>query len=393
MKIALLAAILLAPAARAEFKVPGYELVYSYPVETTLEEPDLRQAKDVWPEMFDAARNTIDVNEFYVTPSTGEPLEASLAALERAGRRGVKIRVLLEKNFEKQSADGIARLKAIPGLELRLLEWTRVQGSGIIHAKYFVVDSTRAFVGSQNLDWRSLKHIHELGLAIDDGPAVAQIAEIFEHDWLIAGSADAPIADSLARPLVDHSGRSYVVASPWRFNPLDVGDSETELVDLIGRARAELLIQNMEYSPLSFGEPKRFYPPIDNALRDAAVRGVKVSLLIADWAMRGAAIPHIQSLAQIPGISVRVITIPPASTGPIPYARVAHSKYMVVDGKTLWLGTSNWTGGYLDDSRNLELVIKDEALAARVAKLQRHLWDSAYSAELPTPKAYSQPAR
>ena len=66
MKIALLAAILLAPAARAEFKVPGYELVYSYPVETTLEEPDLRQAKDVWPEMFDAARNTIDVNEFYV---------------------------------------------------------------------------------------------------------------------------------------------------------------------------------------------------------------------------------------------------------------------------------------------------------------------------------------
>lgn len=384
---------MLATSPRAEFKVPGYELVYSYPVETTLDEPDLRQAKDVWPEMFDAAQSTIDVNEFYVTPSTGEPLEASLAALERAGRRGVKIRVLLEKKFEGQSKDGIARLQAIPGLELRSLEWARVQGAGIIHAKYFVVDSTRAFVGSQNFDWRSLKHIHEMGLAIDDGPAVAQIREIFEHDWALAGSADAPLADSLAPPLVDRSSRSYVVASPWRFNPLDVGDSQAELVALIGSARTELLIQNMEYAPLSFGEPKRFYATIDNALRDAAVRGVKVRLLVADWSLRGAATAHLQSLALVPGVEVRVITIPPASTGPIPYARVAHSKYMVVDGKTLWLGTSNWTGGYLDDSRNLELVVKDEALAARAAKVQRHLWDSAYSTELPAPKAYSQPAR
>src|SRR4051812_20721576 len=95
--------------AAAAFKVPGYELVYSYPEETTLEEPDLRRAQDVWPEMFDAARRTIDLNQFYVTPSTGQPLEASLRALERAGRRGVRVRVILEKKFEKNSLDGIAR--------------------------------------------------------------------------------------------------------------------------------------------------------------------------------------------------------------------------------------------------------------------------------------------
>jgi len=389
----MIAVLLAATPARAAFRVPGYELVYSYPVETTLNEPDLRLAQDVWPEMFDAAKTEIDLEEFYVTPSTGEPLEASLQALERAAKRGVKIRVLLEEKFEKQSADGIARLRTIPGLELRLLEWSKVQGAGIIHAKFFVVDSTRAYVGSQNFDWRSLKHIHEMGLAIDDASAVAGAAAIFAHDWALADSSQAPTPDNFDPPLFDRGARSYLVASPWRFNPSGVGDSQSELVQLIGEARTELLIQNMEYAPLSFGEPKRYYAVIDNALRDAAVRGVKVKLLVADWAMRGAAIPFIQSLALIPGIEIRVITIPPASTGPIAYARVCHSKYMVVDGKKLWLGTSNWTGGYLDDSRNLELVVKDEALAARAAAVQKHLWDSAYSAPLPAPKAYSQPAR
>ena len=69
--------------AQAAFRVPGYELVYSYPVETTLAEPDLRLAQDVWPEMIDRARRTLDINEFYVTPSTGEPLEPTLAAMDR----------------------------------------------------------------------------------------------------------------------------------------------------------------------------------------------------------------------------------------------------------------------------------------------------------------------
>lgn len=391
--LALLAALLAAvPAARAEFRVPGYELVYSYPAETTLAEPDLRQAQDVWPQMFDAAKTTIDLNEFYVTPSTGGALEPSLAALERAGARGVKIRVLLEGKFARQSADGIARLKAIPGLELRLLTWSKVQGAGILHAKYFVVDSTRAFVGSQNFDWRSLAHIHELGLAVDDPAVVAKTAELFAHDWALADAKGASTPDNIDRPLFDRTPRAYLVASPWRFNPPDIGDSESELARLIGDARERLDIQVMEYAPLSFGEPKRFYPPIDNALRAAAVRGVKVRLLVSDWSLRGQALAHLQSLALLPNVEIRVITIPPAASGPIPYARVCHSKYMVVDGRILWLGTSNWTGGYLDDARNVEVVVKDAALAARAAAVQKHLWDSVYSAPLPTPKAYSQPA-
>ncbi len=390
-----LAGLSVATVRAAGFLVPGYELVYSYPVETTLAEPDLRRAVDVWPEMFSRAKKTIDIEEFYITPSTapGEALEASLQALERAAKRGVKIRVMLEKKFEKNSLDGIARLRSIPGLELRIIDWSGINGDGIVHAKFFTVDGARAYVGSQNFDWRSLKHIHELGLAIDDGPVVAGVQSIFDHDWGVAATTGPAPSVQTARPAADRARRAYLVASPWRLNPPGVGDSESELVRLLDEATGQAQIQLLDYSPLTRGKPRRFYAVLDNAIRDAAVRGGRVQLLVSHWNTDEPAIRHLQSLAVLPNIEVRIASIPESKDGPIPFARVLHSKYLVVDGKTLWLGTSNWGGGYLNASRNLELVIQDESLAARVAKIHTHLWTSPYAAPVDILKTYPKPKR
>jgi len=392
MKYLAALSLFLTASARAEFAVPGFELVYSYPVETSLEEPDLRLAQDAWPAMFDSATKTIDIEQFYVTPSTGEPLEQSLLALERAAKRGVKIRVILEKKFEKNSLDGIARLKAIPDLDLRILDWSKVNGDGIIHAKFFVVDSTQAFVGSHNFDWRALKHIHELGLRITDPDVVTSVQKVFNHDWALTDAAAAP-QEEQREPWFERAGRAYLVASPWRRNPDGVGDSEAELVRLIGEASSDLAIQLLDYNPTTYARPKRFYSPIDNALRDAAVRGVKIRLLVSHWNTDEHSVAHIKSLSLVPGIEVRVITIPEAKQGPIPFARTAHSKYMVADGKATWIGTSNWAGGYLDSSRNLEIVVKDAPLAARTAAMHARLWGSPYSEPLQVQKIYPKPRK
>lgn len=392
MKAALLL-LLLVPAARA-FEVPGYELVYSYPVETALEEKGVRLAQDVWPAMFDAAKASIDVEQFYVTPSTGEPLEASLQALERAARRGVKVRVILEKKFEKNSADGIARLKSIPGLDMRILEWSAFNGDGIVHAKFLSIDGGReAYVGSQNFDWRSLKHIHEMGLRVTDAAVAANVAKVFEHDWKAAGGEKDPQKlGETKTPDFDRSGRSYLVASPWARNPAGIGGSEAELVRLLGEAKDNVLIQLLDYDPTTYGH-KRWYPVIDDALRDAAVRGVKVKLLVSHWNTGAPEVDYLKSLSLMPNVEIRIVTIPEASTGPIPFARTAHSKYMVADGKTSWVGTSNWAGGYLDQSRNLEVVVKDDALALRLTQVFAHVWGSAYTAPLEVLKAYPKPRR
>ncbi|MBS0975588.1 phospholipase D-like domain-containing protein, partial [Serratia rubidaea] len=170
-------------AANARFEVPGYELVYSAPLETQLQNDDLRDSAEVWRQMFAQARQRIDIAQFYVMNRPGSRLDAVLAELRRAGERGVQIRLLLErKGLRNSAADTLEQLAAIPQLELRVLDYQPLSG-GIMHAKYLLVDDEQAFVGSQNFDWRALEHIHEVGLRVSDAGVVRQIQAVFEQDW------------------------------------------------------------------------------------------------------------------------------------------------------------------------------------------------------------------
>lgn len=392
----------LSPAASAQFTVPGFELVYSYPAETSLENSDIRSPEQVWCEMFNDAKKRIDLTQMYIsTDPSGDALNSAIACLEAAGKRGVKIRFVVEKGMEGASnAEGIARIKAIPNLELQAIEWKKINGDGIIHAKYIIVDGHTAFMGSQNFDWRALKHIHETGVKIEDESIVAQMQKIFDFDWRAwkAVNRGKPWKDIFplqaaqsVRPVAAVDRRAYLVASPWKWNPHGIGDSESELVRLMGTAKERIQVVVMDYAPVDFH--RVFYPVIDDAIRAAAQRGVKVQLAIANWSTEPGKIEYIKSLSLLPNIEIRVVTLPEAKGGFIPFARVVHSKFMVVDGKTTWLGTSNWTGGYLDQSRNLELVVKDDAFAGRLAKMQEQLFTSAYAVAVDVNKNYPRPRK
>jgi phosphatidylserine/phosphatidylglycerophosphate/cardiolipin synthase-like enzyme len=377
--------------AQARDASPGFELVYTAPTETTLGRQGLRSPVEVWPELFDQASATIDIAEFYITHKPGEPLGPVLERLRRAGARGVKIRVLLDGWMARQSAAGMAALREIPNLTLRVIDWGKVNGSGILHAKYMVIDRSVGYVGSHNFDWRSLKHIQELGLRISEPAIVTPMQAIFERDWqaqaeVAAGRAPARRADRQVPGEADMGRRAYLVASPFAYNPDGVFDSERELVRLIEGAREEVRAQVMDYAPLSFRGG--YYPIIDNALRAAAARRVKIKLIVSNWNADPPGIDHLKSLAVLPAVAVRMVTIPQAKEGFIPYARVIHAKYMIVDGKLLWLGKSNWTGGYLDNSRNLEVVLRDEGLAAEATAIHEQVWGSPYAEALDIARRY-----
>lgn len=367
--------------AQAEVSIPGFELVRTSPVETTLGTPDVRDAVAVWCQMIDQARETIDFEQYYVAGKTGEPLDNVLASLEAAGRRGVKIRFLMEeKGLANSDEATLARIKAIPNLTFRLLDFGKVAGGGIIHAKFFVVDGRDAYVGSHNFDWRALEHIDETGLRIDHKRIVGQMRAIFAQDWL----AQERLAQGLPVPELrtaddrsDERRPAFLLASPGHFDPPGVGDSEAALPRLIAEARRSIDVEVMLYAATARdGGP---YRVIDDALRAAAARGVKVRLLITDWSLSPARLPSLRSLAAVPNVEIRVIRIPEASTGPIPYSRVVHTKVMAIDGATAWIGTSNWEGGYFDHSRNLEVVLRNRKMAARIEALHRQAWTSAYA--------------
>lgn len=367
-------------AALAAAPLTGYELIHNAPVETSLATPDLREPVPVWCAMLKQARRTADFEQFYVAGKPGEPLDRVIGCMEQAAKRGVRIRFLMEQAGVKMSdAPTLARLRAIPNLDMRVLEFAKLGGSGIIHAKFFVVDGKSAYVGSQNFDWRALEQIDETGVKIDDPKAVKQLAAIFDHDWAaqhtlaegghVAPSKQAPVG-------VDDGATATLVASPRAFNPAGVADSQAELVHLLGQSEREIRITVMTYSPL--GQAREYYGLIDSALRAAAARGVSIKLLIADWNLSPAKAPWLVSLAAVPNVEIRVVTIPQAAEGPIPFARVIHTKTMEIDGKVAWVGTSNWEGGYLDNSRNVEVVLRDTGMANRIERMHEALWDSPY---------------
>ncbi|MEO6921650.1 MAG: phospholipase D-like domain-containing protein [Collimonas sp.] len=386
-------------AAHAEFSIPGYELVHTAPVETTLATPDLREPLQVWSDMFDGAKREIVLGQFYVASQPGAAFEQVIARLAAAGERGVKIRFLMEEKGKFASdMETIERLKKIPNLEFRYLDYSKLTGNGIIHAKYMVIDGKEAYVGSQNFDWRSFAHIHETGLRITAPIVVTQVQKIFDHDWhaqeLVAQGKEVPRLNH-ATVAADDRQAAFLVASPNAFNPAGVGDSESELIKLLAAAKSEVRIQLLDYAPLSYGpnHTRPYYAVIDNAIRAALARGVKVKLMVSNWNTEKPGIAYLQSLALLPGMEIRIVTLPQAGSGFIPFARVIHTKTMEIDGQVAWIGTSNWSGGYLDLSRNLEIVLRNQKMAQRIADLHQQTWDSAYAQPIDVMRDYPKPVK
>ena len=186
---------------------------------------------------------------------------------------------------------------------------------------------------------------------------------------------------------------AQLVASPAAYNPAGVADSEAVLPALLAEAKTEVRVQMLDYAPLSYGPDRTrpYYAVIDNAVRAAAQRGVTVKLMVSNWNTEKPAIAYLKSLAMVPNVQIRIVTLPVASTGPIPFARVMHSKTMSIDGKLAWVGTSNWAGGYFDKSRNLEVVLRNEKMAQRLAALHEQAWNSPYAQPLDVNKDYPKP--
>lgn len=365
------------------------QIVQSIPLETELAQPDLPYAKDAWVEMARGAKSTIDIGQMYVSNNAGSPLEEVLVELEKAAARGVKIRLIVSARMVQTDPPTLDRIRAMPGAEVRILDLSALTG-GIIHAKFWIVDRETSFIGSQNLDWKALIHIHETGIHVKNAAFASQLARIFEIDWAIAGGGQPPTTPAPVAP-PEKPLEMELVASPPQYNPEGVRHSLPVLLDLIHGAKRSVRVQLLNYSPVS-GEAK-FWPDLDNALRAAAVRGVKVELMVSDWNTAKPGIDHLKSLSLIPNAEVRIITIPSHSSGFISYARVIHTKQMVVDDEVYWLGTSNWSSGYFLTTRGVEAVFRRADLAQTGTRIFQKLWTSPYAAKIDVMKEYVPPRR
>lgn len=361
-------------------------LVQSIPAETSLAQPDLPYAQDIWARMIASAKSSIDLGQFYLSNAPGSPLEPIIQELEKAGARGIKIRTLVDKSMAANDPATYDRFRAIKNSQLQLLDLKKLTG-GIIHAKYLIVDREQVFVGSQNFDWRALTQIHETGALVRNADIAANLTEIFEIDWQISQSGTAPTP---VRPKPIQPAAVELVASPPQFNPANIRWSLTALKALIQGARTSIQVQVMDYSTSG---KSGSWKQIDGSLRAAAKRGVAVELLVSDWSASKPAIDQLKKLQKVKGITVKIVVIPPFSGGCIPFSRTMHTKLMVVDGETLWVGTSNWSQGYFTATRGVELIFHNAALAEQGSRIFETLWTSQYASVLDIGGTYTPPVK
>ena len=375
VSLAVLAVAMLGAAAPS---APVFQLGETRPLETTLGDATLPSAASVWVEMLKGARERIDLEHFYLSRKPGEALDPILDEIGRAAARGVKVRLLLDRGMHRtypQPADSLATL---PGVSVRLVDYRRLAG-GVQHEKYLAVDGREAWIGSQNLDWRALSHIHELGARLRDPQVVRAFGDVFELDWTLADSTAAPPAAAAPAtwPVVFRQdgaeGRMWASASPRGRVPASLRWDRDVLVERVDAARRTLVAQTLGYGVSGYGLTDS---TLHRALLAAAARGVKVRLIVSDWAIGGRGEADLRALAATPNIEVRFSHVPEWSGGYIPFARVEHLKYMVTDGEWLWLGTSNWEPSYWMSSRNLAVTLQRVPSARRAEGIFERSWNA-----------------
>jgi phospholipase D3/4 len=379
-----------------------FKIIESVPAETILEDSKLPRAYDEWLDMIKSAKKTIDIETFYIANEKGEPLEKIIKEIKSAASRGVTVRIMIDSSFFSRYQESAKDFESNKNITIMKIPFGKIAG-GVMHAKYFVVDGEDLFVGSQNFDWRALKHIHEMGVRIKNKELAEMFLCIFEYDWKLCDRHDTQYRKELLKEFPDDVINAknkleitakeygkislYPVFSPNKLVPKGWSKEETELLKTIKSAEKKLCIQFFSYSLKGSSKSSR-WTKIDDALRDAAKRGVDVRIIFSDWAIKKDAIEQIKELSQDPGIQIKFSTIPQYSKGFIQYSRVQHCKFFTADDDVSWISTSNWERDYFYQSRNAALVIENSKVNAELEKVFTRVWNSDYVETVDVNKEY-----
>ncbi|XP_044304393.1 5'-3' exonuclease PLD3-like isoform X2 [Varanus komodoensis] len=355
-----------------------------------------------WMDLLARANSSVEIAAFYFTlrdsdvhvqdPSSWQG-KAIFESLRDLPSRGVMLNIAV--NSPQMSENDTAEL-AQHGADVRHVDMRRLTG-GIVHTKLWVVDQRHVYLGSANMDWRSLTQVKELGAVLYNCSCVARdlhrifaIYRILGKEgaaipavWPVGLAAQSSVSHPLKLQLNGTSAELYLSSSPPALCSQGRTPDLSAILNTIDDAEDFVYIAVMDYEPqCSFCKPRRFWPVIDDALRTAACeRRANVRLLVSCWQhSKPAMFVFLESLRVLSHeplrcpIEVKLFVVPSeGEQPPIPYAHVNHNKYMVTD-RVAYIGTSNWSEDYFVNTTGVGLVIK-ESEAAPGRSLRQQLED------------------
>jgi cardiolipin synthase len=277
---------------------------------------------------FAAAITSID----YVPFTLNQP--SLLQALSNARTRGVQVRVLLEPHPEKDGEIGALSAENLRGLGITVLDAN--PAFALTHAKYAVIDGTRALILTFNSTTEQLATDRDFAVIDDDPSDVHFVQGLFDADWQ-------------RQPL-------GVIPPGFAVSP---DNSNKVLTDLVASATQTLDV---------YAE-KLLESPLLDAIVAAPRRNVRVRILAAPADPKGQVANALRQAEQSGRFEVKFLRRPKI-----------HAKVMVIDGATVFLGSENVQDGAKDQRRELGIMFGVPDLASRISAIFETDW--AASADL-----------
>lgn len=261
------------------------------------------------------------------------------AALGRAARRGVKVRMLLDELGSWSTPRSMLRTLRGHGVELQLfMPVLRNIRRGRVnlrnHRKLVIVDGQHVWSGGRNLAAeyfvaQAAKPVWADISFVVSGPLARQAQDLYQQDWQVASGEIGFVDAAIAAPPAPASGALL----QWIPSGPDHADDTLYALLLAAAYRAEKRI--LLVSP--------YFVPDDALLTAwcmACRRGVKLTLVIPARSNH-----RLADVARSP--SLRALMA--AGADVLLYPRMLHAKAIIVDEDVAWCGSANL------DSRSLFL--------------------------------------
>ncbi|CAG9802406.1 unnamed protein product [Chironomus riparius] len=354
--------------------------------------PSFMSTFDAWNILINETTESLNIGSFYWTLKSDEVYNHSSSiygdkifhSLLHAGTER-KIDIRIAQNMPSQVSPNIDTeiLQRRKAAKVRSVNFSKLLGGGVLHTKLWISDEKHFYIGSANMDWRSLSQVKELGVLVTNCSCLAKdVTKIFNIYWEL-GRNDSTIPPrwpdrlntpiNIDKPMLVNYNDNYLFStffsgSPPPLNARGRTNDLDAIVTTIQNAERFIHISVMDYFPLQLYSAKiTYWHDIDTALRTAAINNrVSIKLLISYWNhSRPSEDYFLKSLTMLSesykGVDIQVKRfIVPATEeqAKIPFGRVNHNKYMVTD-QVAYIGTSNWSGDYFTNTAGIGFIAQD----------------------------------